>query len=126
MWRRVETSMTYRVKWPHTPSFGTSTGQCAPPLAMTEAVGAINKTLKANPQVDARKIRAFGTGNDRSPSAEVPMGQEGQASGAGDGRPPVAADRPEVAIPSTSGAAASAGPESDVHATSTAIEAQLN
>jgi hypothetical protein len=38
MWRRLETSMTFRVNWPDTPSFGTSTEQCAPSLAMTQAV----------------------------------------------------------------------------------------
>ena len=38
MWRRIETSMTYKVKWADPPNFGTSTGQCAPSLVTTDAV----------------------------------------------------------------------------------------
>ena len=49
MWRRMETSMTYKVKWTDPPNFGTSTGQGAPSLVTTNEVEAIKQTLKANP-----------------------------------------------------------------------------
>ena len=38
MWRRMETSMTYKAKWTSPPHFGTSTGQKAPLVVTANAV----------------------------------------------------------------------------------------
>jgi hypothetical protein len=116
--------MTYKVKLADRPNFGTSTGQCAPYFVTTDAVEAIKKNLKANPQVDARRMTAFGAGDERSLVAEIQVGQKGQASGAGDERSPVAADHLETATPSTSGVAISAAMKSDEPAGSAAMEAK--
>ena len=48
--------MTYKAKWTNPPHFGTSTGQKAPPLITTNAVQEIQRTLRANPQIDGIKI----------------------------------------------------------------------
>ena len=68
--------MAFQAGWTSPLHFGTSTGQNAPHLVTTNAVLEIQRKLRANPEMDGRKIAQ----EDRSKPAAVETA-EGTATG---------------------------------------------
>ena len=73
--------MTYKAIWANPPLFGTSTGQKAPPLITTDAVRAIQRKLKANPQIDVRNMTPEKRAKPDRAKAAGAEASEGAATG---------------------------------------------